>query len=60
MTKLKCPDCGSTQIVLSGKVQCGKKKKQRYQCNNCGLNTCYPIGIEKPPKKVRKVILRKR
>lgn len=51
--KLKCPDCGSTKLMKSGRVWSKDKrtnrrrKFQRWVCDNCGLYTIKPRGWEK-------------
>jgi transposase-like protein len=39
---MKCPNCKSMQLVKSGEVWSGRKKRQRYLCRSCGMNTVKP------------------
>ncbi|KKM84889.1 hypothetical protein LCGC14_1294610 [marine sediment metagenome] len=46
---VRCPECGSVKMPKAGKVWSGGKRKQRYQCTNCGHCTTQP-KITKPGK----------
>ena len=46
--KLRCPECNSTRLGLSGdKPSEGGKRAQRYVCKVCGTVTIYPKGLKK-------------
>jgi len=42
--KLRCPECNSSRMVKAGRIFSGRKKAQRYLCQNCGFHTIYPRG----------------
>jgi transposase-like protein len=48
-----CPECGQSDLHLTGVIWCGRKRLQRYHCQTCGRQTCYPL-TERPVETAKK------
>lgn len=44
---VRCPFCSSYKMQGFGQKWSGGKKKQRYQCQACGMTTVNPKGTPK-------------
>ncbi len=44
----KCPECGHT-MAKNGFRWCGRHRKQKYQCSQCGRSIERPIETKDKP-----------
>ena len=47
-SKMSCPNCGATHLTRAGFQFSGGKKIVKYQCQDCGRITQWPLFDGKP------------
>jgi transposase-like protein len=42
---LMCPECQSKKLIKLGIIWSGRKRSQKYQCQDCGRQTVRPLKV---------------